>query len=415
MSLGNRKMHTSPRTVVLAKETAEFMESFAEKPLVSVVIPTHNRAETLQQALDSVYRQDGIGDHFGIEVLVVDDASSDSTSEVAARYPGIHYLKQTDNVGAAAARNIGIKASSGKYIAFLDDDDQWLPHRLRIQVPVLEANAQVGVVYGQGYISGNGLSEVLWPDARWGLSGRVFESFLTQDTEDVFNIDTVLVRRQVFDQAGYFDEGLETMEHHDLMLRLAFYFPFEFLPGPVSRGHASNTGLFVTSIAVGSYEQSYLRVVEKAIAMLPDREEYVELRRKARTNAFSVIARIHWNYGFTDRITSLVLQTLQEHPWMIEEAAMFSNLCRQVRVLATDTTSPKAAILSFLTDLKSAVGGAGLKVNLRMNRLRADLMAEGAFALRRKGRILSSSNLLLDSALHDFSRLVFRVIRKLQT
>lgn len=100
---------------------------------------------------------------------------------------------------------------------------------------------------------------------------------------------------------------------------------------------------------------------------------------------------------------------------MLEEAVMSSNLSRQARVLATDSTSPKAAILSFLTDLKSAVGGAGLKVNLRMNRLRADLMTEGAIALRRKGRIMSSINLLLDSVLHDFSRLVFRVIRKLQT
>ena len=390
------------------------MEDLPEKPLVSVVIPTHNRAEALQQALDSVYGQEGIGERFGIEVLVVDDASSDSTSEVAARYPDIRYFKLTDNVGAAAARNIGIRASSGKYIAFLDDDDQWLPHRLLTQVPVLEANAQVGVVYGQGYISGDGFSDMLWPDARWGLSGRVFEAFLTQETEDVFNIDTVLIRRQAFDQAGYFDEGLKTMEHHDLMLRLAFYFSFEFVPGPVSRGRASNSGLFVTSIAEGSYEQSYLRVIEKAIALLPDRDEYVELRRKARTNAFSVISRVHWNYGFTARVPSLILKTLQEHPWMIKEPAMLSNLYRVAKVLATNDTSPRAAILGFLADLKSTIGGAGLKANLGMNRLRAGLMAEGALALIRKGRITSSGSLLLDSVLHDFSQLGFRVIKYLR-
>ena len=148
--------------------------------------------------------------------------------------------------------------------------------------------------------------------------------------------------------------------------------------------------------------------------MLPDREEYVELRRKARTNAFSVISRVHWNYGFTARVPSFILKTLQEHPWMIEEPAMLSNLYRVAKVLATDGTSPRAAILGFLADLKSAVGGAGLKVNLGMNRLRAGLMAEGALALIRKGRITSSGTLLLDSVLHDFSQLGFRVIKYLR-
>src|SRR6478672_6657883 len=105
----------------------------SELPVVSVVIPTHNRANLLNGAIDSVYQQEGIGEYFRIEVIVVDDASTDSTSEVVSRYPAIRYLKLSTNLGPAGARNAGIRASSGKYVALLDDDDIWLPHRLRVQ------------------------------------------------------------------------------------------------------------------------------------------------------------------------------------------------------------------------------------------------------------------------------------------
>jgi hypothetical protein len=74
----------------------------------------------------------------------------------------------------------------------------------------------------------------------WGLSGRVFETFRVQDTSDVFNIDTIIVRRDAFDIAGHFDEGLATMEHHDH--RLAFHFPFIFINGAVTKGHVSRQG-----------------------------------------------------------------------------------------------------------------------------------------------------------------------------
>ena len=139
-------------------------------PIVSVVIPTHNRAKLVSEAIDSVYQQEGLGKDFNIEIIVVDDASTDSTSEVIKGFPAVRYIRFSTNLGPAAARNAGIRASTGKYVAFLDDDDIWLPHRLRSQVPMLEANPSVGVVYGHGYTDGDGFSNVIWPDARWGWS-----------------------------------------------------------------------------------------------------------------------------------------------------------------------------------------------------------------------------------------------------
>ena len=110
-------------------------------PIVSVIIPTHNRANLLKTALDSVYAQEGIGESFEIEVIVVDDASSDNTPDVVLGYPA-KFIRHETNQGASAARNSGIKASQGKYVAFLDDDDLFLPHKLKTQVPVLEVQSR---------------------------------------------------------------------------------------------------------------------------------------------------------------------------------------------------------------------------------------------------------------------------------
>lgn len=382
----------------------------AEKPLVSVVIPTHNRAELLRQAIDSVYGQEGIGQDFRIEVIVVDDASTDSTAEVVGQYSEIHYVKLSANLGASGARNAGIKASSGKYVAFLDDDDLWLSHRLRVQVPVLEAKPSVCVVYGHGYTEGDGFSNVIWPDARWGLSGSVFEKFLAQDTADVFNIDTVLVRREAFDKAGYFDQSLNTMEHHDMMLRLAFYFPFEFITGPVTRGRLSKNGLFLTSISEGIYEQSYRHVIEKALALLPDTKEYSELRRKARRSVFAIVAELHWQYGLVEQLRSLVVRTLKENPWMLEEPLLLTYVGRLAGKQAADEEWPRPAIRRLWAEVKCAADVTGIRGHWRLQQLLADLLIEAAIVLIKKGSFKASAGLLLPSVLCDPTRLVYRIL-----
>jgi glycosyltransferase involved in cell wall biosynthesis len=379
-------------------------------PIVSVVIPTHNRAQLVSEAIDSVYQQEGIGKDFKIEIIVVDDASTDSTSEVINRCPAVRYIKFSTNLGPAAARNAGIRASTGKYVAFLDDDDIWLPHRLRVQVPVLEAKPAVGVVYGHGYTDGDGFSNVIWPDARWGVSGHVFETFLVQDTADVFNMDTVLVRREAFDKAGLFDQSLKTMEHHDMMLRLAFYFPFEFIEGPVSRGRLSKHGLFLTSISGGMYEQSYRRIIEKALGLLPDVKQKSELCRKARTSAFAVVADLHWEHRFFEQLRSLVLRTLKECPWMLTERPMLETLHRLARRQASDDGPSAAATYQLLADLKSAAENRGVRARWRLRQVLADLLIDSGIVQLRKSAFNVSASLFLASLLRDPSRLFARML-----
>src|SRR5262249_34191650 len=117
------------------------------RPLVSAILTTYSRPELLHEALDSVYAQEGQGDIFDLEAVVVDDASPNDARAIVARYQA-KYIRHRVNRGLAAARNTGIAATAGAYVAFLDDDDLWLPAKLRSQVPVLESHPDVGAVYG---------------------------------------------------------------------------------------------------------------------------------------------------------------------------------------------------------------------------------------------------------------------------
>src|SRR5215469_600238 len=105
------------------------------KPRVSVVIPLFNRARTIERALASVQRQS----FSDLEIVVVDDASSDGGADkIAGLDPRLRILRHPANRGAAAARNTGINAARGEYVAFLDSDDEWLPAKLTTQLGVLD-------------------------------------------------------------------------------------------------------------------------------------------------------------------------------------------------------------------------------------------------------------------------------------
>src|SRR5579859_5180997 len=109
-----------------------------QSPLVSVIIPVYNGQQYLAAALDSVVKQD----YSPLEIIVVDDGSTDESARVAQAYPEVRYLYQP-NQGAAAARNAGIAAAEGALIAFLDHDDLWMPNKLRLHANYLLDNPQV--------------------------------------------------------------------------------------------------------------------------------------------------------------------------------------------------------------------------------------------------------------------------------
>lgn len=115
------------------------------RPAISVIIPAYNSAGFIGECLDSVVAQSGAPSY---EVIVVDDASTDNTSEIIARYPTVRYIPQTENCGPAAARNIGIEASDGEYLLFVDSDDIISPDALGRLWECVKQHPGVDVVYG---------------------------------------------------------------------------------------------------------------------------------------------------------------------------------------------------------------------------------------------------------------------------
>ncbi len=198
------------------------------RPLISVIIPTYNRVALLRRAIDSVYAQESIGERFDVEVLVIDDGSTDTTPEVARAYAGVRYIRPSTNKGTSGARNIGLDAASGEYIAFLDDDDSWLPWKLRRQLQALEEYPEASAAYGQE-VKRSDRAIWVWPDPQDAPTGWMHRSLLTTCP---VNTSSVMIRRSHLDRAGRFDESLRCWEDYDMWLRLALQGPFRFLPGP---------------------------------------------------------------------------------------------------------------------------------------------------------------------------------------
>lgn len=209
-------------------------------PLVSVVIPTYNRADLLPESVESVLSQD----YPNFEVIIVDDCSTDSTPEVieslVERDPDrVESMRLPENRGPAAARNAGIRAARGSLIAFQDSDDLWLPGKLTAQVEALRRHPECGLCYGKALVAtaeGVPTSEVYGGSGR-GRTGDSFEAMLRYHA--IYG-PTLMVRSSAFRNVGLFDEVLRTAEDTDLFLRLALRHRAVYLSRPLAlvRQHA---------------------------------------------------------------------------------------------------------------------------------------------------------------------------------
>jgi cellulose synthase/poly-beta-1,6-N-acetylglucosamine synthase-like glycosyltransferase len=172
--------------------------------MVSVVVPVHNGARFLGEALRSAVDQD----YAPIEVIVVDDGSTDASEAVARSFP-VRYLHQ-ENRGPAAARNTGIETSRGPFIAFLDADDMMLPHKLRVQVGHLVEHPEVDCVLARQEVRvEDGVTPPAW----------LREDRLVGDAWGVPPLSAV-VRREVLERIGGFDPRFRVSEDLDLLFRL---------------------------------------------------------------------------------------------------------------------------------------------------------------------------------------------------
>ena len=196
-------------------------------PRLSIIIPTHNRAALLPRTIESAWRAGT-----DLEVIVVDDASSDDTPQVCEKLNNIRYVRLEHNAGVAGARNAGIMASRSEYLAFLDDDDLRLPGSLDAQIRVLEANPQAALVYGRVLIGD--VQNCIPTGECYPAScptGDVFWSLLANN---FIPMPSVVARKRHLIEAGLFDASLSRVRDWDMWLRVAEKFPIAAIEEPVA-------------------------------------------------------------------------------------------------------------------------------------------------------------------------------------
>lgn len=200
-----------------------------DKTLVSVVIPAYNAAWCLGRALDSVLAQTWPA----LEILVVDDGSSDATPAVLERYGSrIRVIRQA-NAGMSAARNSGIAAARGALLAFLDADDWWRPEKVARQVSVLQARPEVGFCSTTAELSGPEGQRL----GQWVCeheAHELVEALLAGSAPIAGGASSVMVRREVLKRAGPFDPAMRGAEDPDLWIRLAALSPYAWLREPLT-------------------------------------------------------------------------------------------------------------------------------------------------------------------------------------
>ena len=196
-------------------------------PLVSVVVPTFNRGHLLPRCVESILAQS----YQNLEVFVVDDGSTDDTSEVVgglAADARVRYLPLETNQGANAARNAGIRQSTGAFVAFLDSDDEWLPEKLATQVETFRSlPEQFGAVYCAYFVKHDHRRHALVPEVVQ-VDGNALPILLNgwcPATPSMF-----MLRREVFSAGIYFDEEMRTLQDLDFWIRLADHYQFKFVP-----------------------------------------------------------------------------------------------------------------------------------------------------------------------------------------
>jgi GT2 family glycosyltransferase len=354
-----------------------------DEGLVSVIVPTHNRGLLLEEAIRSVLAQT----YPHREIIVVDDGSTDDTRSRVQKYvPSVRYIYQP-NQGAAAARNTGIAHGRGEYVAFLDDDDLWLPRKLELQAKLLVENPRVGLVYTWRFLTdleGRVLPQIQRPMHRGNVLGELLLACFVVPS-------VVMVRREWLDRIGLFDTGLRTGEDWDLWLRLAIAgCRFEVVPEVLvmSRLHAGHLSGDPAALAADG-----LRVLAKAQAHLPAGSPGDLLARRGRTCFLARQSASLIGSGRQGQGIRLLSQAVELSPEVLDRPGFFLSLARDLMPVGYRADEE---VLSRVDDVARALmevavrlfGLPNLPEPVRSRRRRAwsNLMAALAFLYARAGR-----------------------------
>ena len=206
-------------------------------PKVSVIIPTYNRAHVLSRAIESVLTQT----EKSLEIIVVDDGSSDETEALMKQYVGetVRYVKTPENGGPSKARNLGAELAIGDYIAFQDSDDEWTPDKLEKQLALFEKDGEKpGMVYCC-FLKKFPDKEVLYPPMDMPMEMKNGDIFPTLLMRPLVGTPTMLIPREIWKEMGGLREELKCFEDWEFSMRVAEKYPVLLVNEPLHIAYAS--------------------------------------------------------------------------------------------------------------------------------------------------------------------------------
>lgn len=239
-------------------------------PLISVVIATYNMGRYVCTAVDSVLQQD----YPELEIVVVDDGSTDDTPERLARYDDNHRVRvfRQDNAGQTVAKNRGLMEARGEMVGFCDADNYWLQGKLRTQINAFSQRPDLGVIYGElRFIDGEG-NDLPAPRVT-RHSGRITAQLLL---DNFVTFNTTLVPRKILEETGGFDESLRMAIDYDLWLRISLRYEFLYLPRPLVAYRIWDGQM---SHRTGERFDNFFRLFEKFLANHGDCVTPAEIRK----------------------------------------------------------------------------------------------------------------------------------------
>jgi glycosyltransferase involved in cell wall biosynthesis len=225
---------------------------------ISVVIPTYNHAPHVSEAIESALAQTCAP----LEVIVVDDGSTDETPRALERYGNrIRGIRQA-NGGVGAARNTGVAAASGTHVAFLDSDDLWHPRKLELQLARFTADPTLGLVHcGIATVDGSGRQISVSVN---GMEGRVASEMLRFDRDVIAGPGScIMVPKRIVEEIGGFDARLPPSDDWDLCYRVAARYPVGYVPEVLVTYRMFGGGLHLN---IAKMEYGMLIALEKAFA-----------------------------------------------------------------------------------------------------------------------------------------------------
>lgn len=273
------------------------------KPLVSVVIPTYNRAGFIMQAINTVRQQT----YANWELIVVDDCSTDNTREVVGSLGDerIQYVRHEQNQGGSAARNTGIKHASGKYIAPLDSDDEWSANKLEKQVEVAESSPEniAGIYCDRKLLNPGGETKMVTNvESDFGLTRK----FLLGNV--IGGASVVMLRKEALEEVGLFDPDCKAKQDTDLWLRLSLKYGFRHAPDCLVINHNEHDTRISTNTNSTINGRIYFYNKHKGL-LQQHRLEHVYLRKTARF--------ILDHGGSLDQAFKYLGKSIRTRPWYL--------------------------------------------------------------------------------------------------